>query len=285
MAEVFLALAFGASGFEKRVAIKVLLPEFQGDGTYERMLIEEARLGSRLSHANLVGVHDLGVDDGAYYVRLDFIDGADLAALLGRGPLPAPLALLAAEGAAQALAHLHACTDESGRPLGLVHRDVSPSNLLLSRTGEVKLADLGIAKATLLADASRSRARKGKFAYMSPEMVAGLVPDRRSDLFSLGSLIFEALTGRPAFAGTSPVDTMERIARAERPAMALLDPALRPMLEPCLERCLARRPEERYPDASALARELALLRRALPPCTEADLGAWVSARLAEGEPR
>jgi serine/threonine-protein kinase len=116
---------------------------------------------------------------------------------------------------------------------------------------------------------------------MSPEMVAGLVPDRRSDLFSLASLLFEALTGRPAFSGTSPVDTMERIARAERPELSVLPEPVRGLVE----RCLARRPDDRYPDASALARDLALARRALPLCTEADLGAWVSSRLGEPESR
>ena len=116
MAEVFLAQAFGASSFEKRVAVKVLLPEHQGDGKYERMLIEEARVGASLSHPNLVGVHDLGVDQGAYYLRLDLVDGGDLGVLLARARPPETVALAIGEGVARGLAYLHAAVDDQGRP-------------------------------------------------------------------------------------------------------------------------------------------------------------------------
>ncbi|MCZ7683051.1 MAG: protein kinase [Sandaracinaceae bacterium] len=126
MAEVFLARAVGASGFEKPVAIKVLKTEHQGDGELERMLIEEAKLGAKLAHRNLVQVHDLGVDGGVCYVRMDYVDGADLDTLRHAGPPSVPLALLVAEEVALALAYVHSLTDSEGRPLGLVHRDVSP---------------------------------------------------------------------------------------------------------------------------------------------------------------
>ena len=189
MAEVFLAVAYGASGFEKRVAIKTLRPELEGSGELERLLIEEARLGARLAHRNLVGVHELGVAEGRYYVRMDHVDGADLAWLLGRERPPAELSLWIAGELALALDCVHAATDDEGRPLGLVHRDVSPSNVLLSRRGEVFLGDFGIAKATLLQDVTRAGVRKGKYAYMSPEQVSGKPLGPASDLFGLGVLL------------------------------------------------------------------------------------------------
>src|SRR5688572_21566443 len=196
MAEVWLALAYGASGFEKKVAVKLLLPECRGHGELERLLIEEARLGARLSHRNLVGVHDLGIDEGTYYVRMDFVDGVDLATRLRRGR-PAPeLALLVAWEVALALEYVHGVADDAGRPLGLVHRDVSPANILVSRAGEVKLADFGVAKATMLADLTREGVRKGKYAYMSPEQVAGDPLTPRSDHFGLGVTLMELLAGR-----------------------------------------------------------------------------------------
>ena len=174
MAEVYLAQTFGASGFEKAVALKVLRPELRDNARLQRLLIEEARLGARLSHRNLVGVHDLGVDRGVYHVRLDLVDGPDLGRVLHRrGTVPTAVALLVTEEVALALHYLHRAEDDRGRPLGLVHRDVSPANVLLSKEGEVKLADLGVAKATLLADITRAGVLKGKYAYMSPEQVAG----------------------------------------------------------------------------------------------------------------
>ncbi|WNG39534.1 serine/threonine protein kinase [Archangium violaceum] len=270
MAEVFLALAFGASGFEKRVVLKVLRPEHQGNPTYERMFLEEGRLGARLSHRNLVGVHDLGFADGAYYVRLDYVEGADLATLLARGLPGAPLALFVAEELALALAAVHGLEDESGRPLGLVHRDVTPSNVLVSRLGEVKLADFGIAKATLLRDQTRSGVRKGTYAYMSPEQVRGGVLGPASDLFSLGTTLHELLTGRRPFDGETPFETMERIREADVGPLPDVDEDLRPLLRTCL----ARRPEDRPGSAEALCRMLSPLRRARPDAGPAELARW-----------
>lgn len=271
MAEVFLALAFGASGFEKRVVLKVLRPEHQGHATYERMFLEEGRLGARLSHRNLVGVHDLGYADGTYYVRLDYVEGADLASLLARGRPGTPLALFVADELALALGAVHGLEDESGRPLGLVHRDVTPSNVLLSRLGEVKLADFGIAKATLLRDQTSGGVRKGTYAYMSPEQVRGGVVGPASDLFSLGITLHELLTGRRPFDGETPLETMERIREAEVGPLTEVEEALRPVLRACL----ARRPEDRPSSAEALRQWLSPLRRTLPEAGPPELARWV----------
>lgn len=279
MAEVFLAVAYGASGFEKHVVLKVLRPEHVGNPTYERMFVEEGRLGARLSHRNLVGVHDLGFTEGAYFVRLDYVDGADLASLLTKGPPGTPLALFVVDELCLALSAVHGLGDEAGRPLGLVHRDVTPSNLLLSRQGEVKLGDFGIAKATLLKDQTRSGVRKGTYGYMSPEQARGGVLGATSDLFSLGILLHELLTGRRPFDGETPFETLENIREAKLGPLADVDEDLRPVLHACL----ARRPEDRVASAEALHRLLTPPRRARPDAGPLELARWVRGGL--GEPR
>jgi serine/threonine protein kinase len=271
MAEVFLAIVFGASGFEKRVVIKVLRPEHVGDAVYERMFIEEGRLGARLSHRNLVGVHDLGCVEGTYYVRLDYVDGADLASLLARGRPGTPLALHIADELALALGAVHALTDDEGRPLGVIHRDVTPANVLVSRLGEVKLADFGIAKATLLRDVTRAGVRKGTYAYMSPEQVRGGALSPASDFFSLGTTLHELLTGRRPFDGDTPLETMDRVREAQLGPLDAVEEELRPLLRACL----ARKPEERVGSAEAFRALLAPLRRARPEAGPPELARWV----------
>lgn len=268
MAEVFLAVAHGASGFEKRVALKMLLPELQGDGEFERILIDEARRSAGFAHRNLVGVHDLGCVDGTYYVRMDWVDGADLATVLSAAPLAPNLALLVVEELARALAYLHGLTDDAGRALGLVHRDVSPANVLLSRSGDVKLGDFGIAKATLLADATRGGVRKGKYAYMSPEQVTGAPLTSASDQFALGITLHETLTGRRPYDADSPLETMERVRACAPIDLTALDTDLAAIIA----RCLARAPRDRFADMTALARTLSTARRTRPPATLEDLG-------------
>jgi serine/threonine-protein kinase len=189
--------------------------ELSGHAELERALIAEAILGARLAHRNLVSVLGLATDGGSYYAVLEYVDGGDLAALAGRAPLSPPLALQVGEELALALDFVHRVVDGGGRPLGLIHRDVSPSNVLVSIEGEVKLADFGLAKATLLADVTRGNLRKGTFAYMSPEQVVGEPLDATSDQFSLGILLAELLTGRRPFDGVSAHATMENIRRAE----------------------------------------------------------------------
>ncbi len=272
MARVYLARAFGASGFEALVALKLLRPELRGAGEPQRLLIEEARLGARLRHRNLVAVHDLAVDDGAYYAVMEYVDGADLASLLRAAPIPLELALLCVEEVALALEHVHAATDERGRPLGLVHRDVSPANILVSRAGEVKLADFGIAKATALADQTLTNVRKGKYAYMSPEQVAADRLDASSDQFGLGVTLVELICGRRPFDGASVIDTMDNIKAAAPPPWLTELPG---DLEAIARRCLARDPAARFPSAAALRRALSDARRTRTPVSAPDLGAWL----------
>lgn len=286
LAEVHLALAFGASGFEKRVAIKTLLPELRGDGACERLLIDEARLSASLQHRGLVQVHDLGVCDGQYFVRLEYIEGADLQALLRAGERPDPaLCLLIAEELAYALDYVHRKQDDKGRPLGLVHRDVSPANVLLSTAGEIKLGDFGVAKATHLQDHTRAGVRKGKYAYMSPEQICGEDLTGQSDLFSLGVLLAELLVGRRPFdsgQGSSPQQTMERIRTADPADLASLS-GLSIELGGLLRRCLARNPQDRQRSAAELGHALGRARRAFATVGPPELAAWVG-RCLQGAP-
>src|SRR5262249_46893431 len=161
----------------------------------------------------------------------------------------------------------HRVGDDAGRPLGLVHRDVSPSNILCSRDGEVRLGDFGVAKATLLADITRGNVRKGKYAYMSPEQVGGEPLTAKSDQFSLGITLYELLAGRRPFDGEGPHDTMERVRRAEPPDATLLPPPVRALVL----RCLARDPAARFASAEELRRSLAEARREFPVVGEPDL--------------
>jgi serine/threonine-protein kinase len=267
MAEVFKAKAFGASGFETWTVIKRLLPERAGDPQYEKMFIEEARLHARLRHRNLVQALELGVVDGAYYVRLELVDGADLATLGGSTSMPEPLALFVGEELALALDYVHRATDDAGRPLGLVHRDVSPSNVLLSREGEVKLADFGIAKATLLREQTRSGVRKGKYAYMSFEQANGQALTARSDQFALAVTLAELISGR------RPFDDEQRDGP---PKLDGIGDDLREVLS----KALSVNPGDRFESSEAMRRAIAQLRMKRDPVSLPELGSWVRQRQA-----
>lgn len=246
MAEVFRARVFGASGFEKVVVIKTLREELLGEPELERMFLEEARLQARLTHRNLVQAHDLGVAEGRPWVRLDFVDGVDLAAL----PLPLPVELARFLGGELCLGlhALHQARDEAGRELGIVPRDVSRKNVLLSKLGEVRLADFGIARATQLREQTRCGVRKGTWAYMSPEQVSGRPLTAASDQFSLATLLVELVTGARPFDGPTPLETMDRIREAAPPVLEGV-PA---QLVEVLRRALARDPSERFPSSREL---------------------------------
>ena len=272
MAEVLLARCLGASGFERLVALKRPLPAFAGDGELERLLIAEARVGARVQHRNLVAVHGLGLHDGTYYVVMDYVDGADLDTLRRRhAPTPALAVHLVAE-VLLGLHHLHGLADDAGRPLGLVHRDVSPSNVLVSRSGEIKLADYGIAKATYLAGDTQAHVRRGKYAYMSPEQVTGVPLDARSDLFGVGVMLVELLTGRRPYDGEGPAQVLDAIREAAPPDLSALPAALAVVAT----RCLAPEPGLRHSDALAVREALLDAMPASARMGPPDVATWVS---------
>jgi serine/threonine-protein kinase len=253
VAEVHAATRFGASGFHKLVAIKTLLPALADDPELQRLLIAEAKLGASLGHRNLVAVHDLGVDEGRYYVVMEHVDGADLRRVLEAGPLQPELAGYVAGEIAAALAYLHTANDEHGHSRALVHRDVTPSNVLVSRTGEVKLADYGIAKSTALASRTAARIVRGTYAYLSPEQIAGGSPTAKSDQFALGVVLVEMLTGTRPFDGDDVATTLERIRSAQAPDLS----AVPEPFASIARRCLAADPADRFADTHALFAALA----------------------------
>jgi eukaryotic-like serine/threonine-protein kinase len=271
MAEVHLAIASGASGFERHVAIKRLAPELTGDPALERALIREATLAGTLHHRNLVAVLGLGVHDGGYYVVMEYVDGGDLARWLD-GPLPEPLALHVVHELALGLGHLHAATAASGLPLDIVHRDVGPANVLVSTTGDVKLGDFGIAKPTALADLTIAGTRKGRYAYMAPEQLAGDPVTAAADQFGLGVTLVELIAGARPFAGENPWALRDAI----RAGATLTGVA--PDLAAIAARALAFEPGDRYPSVDALRRDVADAQRRRAPATAVDLGDWVRAR-------
>lgn len=279
MAEVLLCRSLGASGFERLVALKRPLPAFRGDGELERLLIAEARVGARIAHRNLVAVHGLGLHDGTYYVVMDYVEGADLDTLRRRHAAMPGLAVHLVAEVLLGLHHLHALRDAAGRPLGLVHRDVSPSNVLVSTSGEVKLADYGIAKATRLASDTQVNIRRGKYAYMSPEQVAGEPLDARSDLFGVGVMLVELLTGRRPYDGAGPAQVLEAIRSAAPPDLGALPPALAKVAA----RCLAATPVERHGDALAVREALLAAIPAAARLGPPEVAAWVSTSDAHAE--
>jgi serine/threonine-protein kinase len=273
MAEVHLALAHGASGFERRVAIKRLAPELAGDPELERALIREATLAATLHHRNLVAVLGLGVHDGGYYVVMEYVDGGDLAQLLD-GAMPEPLALLVVHELALGLDHLHAATAASGLPLDIVHRDVGPANVLVSTTGDVKLGDFGIAKPTALADITVAGTRKGRYVYMAPEQLAGDPVTAAADQFGLGVTLVELVTGARPFAGENPWQLSDAI----RTGADLT--GLAPDLTAIAARALTVEASGRFASVEDLRRAIAVVQRRREPATAVELGDWVRSRAA-----
>ena len=255
MAEVFLAKAYGAHGFEKKLAIKRILPELARDPEFQERFISEAKLAVRLSHANIVQVLDFGRFDGTLFLAMEYVDGLDLAALLQRYrergrqvPLQAAFHIALELARGLDFAHLQ----------GVIHRDVSPSNILLSRAGEVKIADFGIAvpDAQELRRPSRRRRIMGKWRYMSPEQTRGEDLQTRSDLFAAAVVLFELFTGDKLFPGDEPEAIIQNIHQMEIPSVAARRPGLPPRLDAVLREALARDPAMRPARAAEMQRAL-----------------------------
>lgn len=256
MAEVFLGLKLGSFGFARRVVVKCLHDHMCGNPDAENRFVEEAQLASLLEHSNIVQVLDLGMSGGRLFMVMEHVDGLDLKTLLaGYGALPLAAVLHLGCSVSRGLHYAHTLSDGNGAPLGIVHRDVSPSNILISRDGSVKLADFGVAKA-----AGREKTRagvvKGKYAYMSPEQVEQCELDARSDLFSLGAVLYEAATGERLFVGNGPLDIMEAVREARvGELLEELGEELAP-LGAEIGRALSRQPSDRHADAAAVGRAL-----------------------------
>lgn len=261
MAEIFLAKTFSHGGFEKRLVIKRILSSLTDNEEFVSMFVDEAKLSVLLTHPNVVQVFDFGRIGDHYFIAMEAVDGKDLKSVLRRlgerGEAIDPLfAAWICQQAARGLDYAHKKKDPEGNDLSIVHRDVSPSNVLLSYEGAVKIADFGIAKAQGTTFDTKEGVLKGKFEYMSPEQAWGRPIDRRSDVFSLGTVLWEMLTGHRLFKGASDMDTLERIRSAVVRPPRELRPELPEALEASVLRALSADPDDRYPDAASFGNDL-----------------------------
>jgi len=272
MAEVFKAKSYGVEGFEKVVVIKRILPELAQSDEFVELFIHEAKLAVRLSHANIVQVFDLGIAPGtvvggmpqpdAYYMAMEYVNGLDLATMLSRCrraqvQVPVEMAVYVAAEVAKGLDHAHRRRDEQNQPLNIVHLDVSPQNVLLSLEGEVKVTDFGIAKARGALEPSgmedtRNHRLQGKFGYMSPEHAAGEPVDARSDLFSLGTVLYEMLAGVNPFTAPTSFETLRRVQACEYPPVELLRADVPSELVLLLKNAMALKMDDRFADAGRM---------------------------------
>ena len=263
MAEVFKAKSHGVEGFEKILVIKRILPELSENPEFVEMFINEAKIAVTLSHANIVQVFDLGRADEMYFIAMEYVAGYDLATVLARGrklgrAMPQELAVYVVSELAKGLDYAHRRRDAQLRPLHIVHRDVSPQNVLISFEGEVKLTDFGIAKAALaVEERTDSGVLKGKYAYMSPEQARGEDVDARTDIFALGTVLYEQLAGRnPFYVPESTYETLRRVRDSDLATLATHMPELPRELCAIVDRAMSRGADDRQANAGALYEEL-----------------------------
>jgi eukaryotic-like serine/threonine-protein kinase len=262
MAEVWVAQSVSVAGFKKKVAIKRILPGLLKDERFVRMFLDEARLSLHFNHANVVTVFDLGKSDETYFIVMEYVDGTTLKQVLEflqeRGKrVPLPLVIWILNETLKGLDYAHQLPDpETGEALHVVHRDISPPNLLISWNGEVKLTDFGLAKATTQLESTDAGVVKGKFSYLSPEAAHGQPVDGRTDIFAVGILAYEMLTMRRLFLGETDYQTVEMIREAKVPSIRAQNPEVPEELENIIRKSLARDVDQRYLTASEFADDL-----------------------------
>jgi serine/threonine protein kinase len=260
MAEIFLGKHVGARGFERNVVIKRLLPHMSRVSEFIEMFLDEARLAARLTHSNIVQIHDLGVAGGSYYICMEYLPGEDLSAIIRetkrkQRPIPANVAARIILETCDALHFAHE-SSEAGRPLNIVHRDVSPSNILVTFAGGVKVLDFGIAKAETRLVKTQTGMLKGKHIYMAPEQIQGDEADRRADIFALGITFFELLTGVRIFQRDNELAILQAVLTDPIPSVRKYRPDIPEALETILWRALERDRDRRYPTAAAMRADL-----------------------------
>ena len=261
MAEVFLAKAAGPMGFEKTLVLKRILPHLAEEPAFVQMFLAEAKLAARLTHPHIAQIFDFGESEGSYFLAMEYVDGPSLRTLIKRAagqklPLPSAVCARLVSHACEGLAFAHDFADETGEPMGLIHRDISPDNILLSRQGSVKVVDFGIAKAAGQSHKTQSGVIKGKLAYMPPEQLRAREMDRRVDVYALGVVLYELLTGQRPYTSDSDAGLMQAILFESAMPAARVRPDLPEFLRRILERALAKERDQRYPDCHALQSDL-----------------------------
>jgi TonB family protein len=281
MAEVWKARMRGVEGFQKIVAIKKILPHLSDNQDFIEMFVDEAKLAAQLNHNNIIHIYDLGKIQSSYYIAMEYIDGYDLKNILKKAqerdqPLSVEIALFVASKIAAALDYAHRKRDFEDKEMGLVHRDVSPQNVLISEEGDIKLCDFGIAKAASKASHTQAGALKGKLQYMSPEQAWGRNIDKRSDIFALATVLFEMLTARKLFAGDNELSILDQVREARVTAPSQFNDEVTPEIDAIVLKALQKDPANRYQTAGEMQRDLdAVLYNFKPTPTSADLAIYM----------
>ncbi|MEZ4360700.1 MAG: protein kinase [Kofleriaceae bacterium] len=281
MAEVFKAKSYGVEGFEKIIAIKRILPSMGEDREFIKMFIDEAKIAGQLQHANICQIFELGRIEGAHFIAMEYIWGKDLLQIQNRlrkvhRSMPVDMACFMLAKVCEGLDYAHRKRDPMGRPLEIVHRDCSPQNVLVSYEGEVKVIDFGIAKAAMRNSRTMAGVLKGKFGYMSPEQVRGLPLDRRSDIFALGTMLYECLTSDRLFQGETDFSTLEKVRNVDIQRPSAINPEIPEEVERIILRALAKDTEDRYQWCGDMLADLQqYLMRQEVVFTAKTLSAWV----------
>jgi serine/threonine protein kinase len=286
MAEVFLAESAGIEGFKKQVAIKRVLPALSEKKRFIAMFLDEARLSANLSHSNVAQVFDIGVGDNAYFIVMEYVDGGDLKQLMeymkrsGQSFAVEAACFIAAK-ICEGLTYAHELRGTDGQPLEIIHRDMSPPNVLITKHGEVKIVDFGLAKAQSQLEKSEAGIIKGKFGYLSPEAARGLPIDQRTDIFAVGIILWEMLAGRRLFYGETDFATVKQVQEAKIPKLHDENPKIPAELDTILGRALTREPTARYGSARDFGKDLTgFLFRFGRPVTSYDVADVVRASIA-----
>ncbi|EYF01287.1 serine/threonine protein kinase [Chondromyces apiculatus] len=283
MAELYLALHRSVASFEKLVVIKRILPSMNQDRAFIEMLLHEARIAATLSHPNIVQIFDVGQHDGCYFIAMEHIHGEDVRSIVRAmrrksvAEFPLEHALTICLGMCAGLAYAHEKRDLEGGVLDIVHRDISPQNVVVTFTGDVKIVDFGVAKSVQAGDeAEDGKLLKGKAPYMSPEQARGDAIDWRSDIFAVGVVLFELTTGRRLFKGSSEYETLHMITERDYPRPVELKPGYPPALDAIVMKALAKRREDRYQSAREMQGELeAFIREERVAASQVGLSSWM----------
>jgi serine/threonine protein kinase len=281
MAEIFRAKTFDDKGHAHLVAIKRILPHLAEDEDFLQMIVDEAKIASLLHHPNIARVYEFSRAHGEYFLAMEYVDGKDVRTLLERcrqttHAVPAQHAAFIAAETATALHTAFSATDRDGRAVKVVHRDVSPSNIICSYAGEVKLCDFGIAKGTMSQVQTKTGIIKGKVKYMSPEQALGKKVDHRSDIFSLGSVLYEMLTKVPPFSAQNEMDLLVKVRDARYTPVRDISPDVPRALEAIVDRALLRQRDARFPTGAEMAAALrSFLREYMAPYSRSYLGRYL----------